>query len=259
LKRKYIDGYLHGVIDRVELTNAIEKMYINNVQTKSRLEKLNVEAKQILNILGINQKKIPKALIIINRLILIIVYCITTMHMTSIKNIYYTKIGIDIFLIIYYCPFIIILFKKIFSKLILKIFSITENISSKRVFRKSIATFIFFLVIMLLTTIFEEESNRFVVIDELIYCIALIIVTTDKHMRKNSILAAEDFSKLNALKKKIESYSLMEQKDVEEVILWEKYLAYAVSFGIANKISKRVNKLDKINEKYMNIIISSIS
>ena len=38
-------------------------------------------------------------------------------------------------------------------------------------------------------------------------------------------------------------YVIMEDKDIEQVFLWEKYLSYAVSFGITSKIMKRIQGL----------------
>ena len=49
---------------------------------------------------------------------------------------------------------------------------------------------------------------------------------------------------IGTLKKKIEDYTLLKDKNIEYVQLWEKYLCYAVSFGISNKI---INCIDGLN------------
>ncbi len=43
-----------------------------------------------------------------------------------------------------------------------------------------------------------------------------------------------------ALKKYMEDFSLIKDKEVPELILWEKYLVYATAFGIANKVLKQL-------------------
>ena len=48
----------------------------------------------------------------------------------------------------------------------------------------------------------------------------------------------EDFSKINQMAEKLEN-TLMDKRDVEEVVLWEQYLAYSVSFGSAKMIAKK--------------------
>ena len=107
-------------------------------------------------------------------------------------------------------------------------------------------------------------GNRYLVANEILVCISLIIMLTDDLMMKNSEEMIEDFSKINYLKKHIEDYSMMEDRDMEHVTLWGKYIAYAVSFGCADKICKRLNGLyidddmleildDKIVKDYISI------
>ena len=38
----------------------------------------------------------------------------------------------------------------------------------------------------------------------------------------------------------MEDFSLIKDKEVPELILWEKYLVYATAFGIANKVLKQL-------------------
>ena len=42
----------------------------------------------------------------------------------------------------------------------------------------------------------------------------------------------------------------MKQRDLQEVVLWDKYLAYATAFGIPNNVTK------KMYEEYMNVNIA---
>ena len=41
------------------------------------------------------------------------------------------------------------------------------------------------------------------------------------------------------MKNLIEKYSVMENRDMDSNIIWGDYLAYAVAFGLANKISNK--------------------
>ena len=100
-----------------------------------------------------------------------------------------------------------------------------------------------FLIIIILTALFSSNANKYIIADEVLICISLIIMLTDNLMMKNSIRMIEDFSKINCFKDKIENYTMMEDRDIEQVTIWGKYLAYAVSFGIADKIRKRIKDL----------------
>lgn len=46
--------------------------------------------------------------------------------------------------------------------------------------------------------------------------------------------------KWKALKKYMEEFSMMKDKTVPELVLWEKYLVYATAFGIADKVLKQL-------------------
>lgn len=46
--------------------------------------------------------------------------------------------------------------------------------------------------------------------------------------------------KWKALKKYMEEYSLLKEREVPELVLWEKYLVYATAFGIADKVLKQL-------------------
>lgn len=48
-----------------------------------------------------------------------------------------------------------------------------------------------------------------------------------------------EYIKVLGLKKYIEDYSIMEKRDMEELILWDDYLVYATAFGIPTKITNR--------------------
>ena len=54
-------------------------------------------------------------------------------------------------------------------------------------------------------------------------------------------------AKLMELKKYINDYSLIKNRDLESVIIWDEYLAYATAFGIPNKIT------DSIYEGWYNL------
>lgn len=51
-----------------------------------------------------------------------------------------------------------------------------------------------------------------------------------------------EFIKIYGLKKYIQDYSLIKNRDLESVIIWDKYLAYAVAFNIPNKVMKQFNE-----------------
>ena len=59
--------------------------------------------------------------------------------------------------------------------------------------------------------------------------------------------------KLRGLKKYMEDFSMMKEKSVPELILWEKYLVYATVFGIADNVLKqlKVTYPEILDESYL--------
>lgn len=72
-------------------------------------------------------------------------------------------------------------------------------------------------------------------------------------LKKASILTEngmKEKSEWKALKKYMEDYSLLNEKEVPDIVLWEKYLVYATTFGISKKI---INQLKTVHpEMFMN-------
>lgn len=67
----------------------------------------------------------------------------------------------------------------------------------------------------------------------------------------------EDYRKWKAFKKFLIDFSLLKEREIPEVILWEKYMVYAVVLGVADKVSKAMNV--KIKELDPNGVIYSPS
>ena len=83
----------------------------------------------------------------------------------------------------------------------------------------------------------------------LVICLNIYIV-----YRSQSIILTkegkEEQRKLLELKKYINDYSLIKNRDLESVIVWDKYLAYATAFGIPNQV------INNIYEEWYNLNIN---
>ena len=74
----------------------------------------------------------------------------------------------------------------------------------------------------------------------------------------------EEKAKWNGLKKYMEDFSLLNEKEVPDLVLWEKYLVFATAFGIADKVLKQLKikypelqQMDGYEYAYMNILYHS--
>lgn len=88
-------------------------------------------------------------------------------------------------------------------------------------------------------------------------CISIIFFTTYMFFKspKNIILKQEDFIyKWFSFKKYLEDYSMLSEQEENAILIWEKYLIYAISLGINKNIIRKYSKLSKtilIDEQYI--------
>ena len=63
----------------------------------------------------------------------------------------------------------------------------------------------------------------------------------------------DENAKWKGLKKYMEDFSMLDKKEVPELILWEKFLVYATAFGIADKVLKQLKLVyPNIKEEWNN-------
>lgn len=239
----------------VDLQKRLEQMP-KEKDASERFKTLHNMEKRQMQDLGANEAKVPIYLRVLNWGLFLVVI------LTIIRHILFN--GFDVytndnaFMIMGMLPYLIlpifILGYIPLSILIVvrhKVNNIVGKISGQRVVTTTISILLITAVIVLLTAIFSPV--KYIIVDELLLCIATIIVLTDNLMLKNNDEVMEDYAKLQLLKDKIEHYTLLEEKDVEHIKLYDKYLCYAISFGIGEKVIKRLKNLhlDEDLEKLM--------
>ena len=165
--------------------------------------------------------------------------------MNYVLNEKVTTIISTVFCICVICPIVLIIAMKMFGKFKNNIFKFLQKFTAKKIYSITFALFLIYLIIVCTTLKIEDSDNYFIILDETLFFVAIVIVATGNYMKKNSVLAIEDFSKLNFFKDKLQS-SMTDDKRIEHVVLWNKYLAYAVSFGLQNNISSLAKELLEI-------------
>ena len=240
--------WIFGTREQIELIDALKEMP-KNKNANEKFKSLNKMVQNKLNEKGINKKGVPKVLRIFNTILFAIAVIV------AIKHILYEGMEIYSNMDMIFAIFVILISMLPFTMMLLyipillivgirhKITKLIHKITGQRVIITAISIIAIFLIIIVLTILFSNPANRYLIADEILICIAIVIMLTDNLMLQNSVTMIEDYSKLNGLKDKIEDYSMMEDRDIEQITLWGKYLSYAVSFGIANKIAKRIKGL----------------
>ena len=261
---KYVYNWIFGTKDRVDLNYELEELP-KKPDASVKFKQLNEMVQDKLNEKGANQKSVPTMLRIFNTILFFVAIFISINHIIYEGFEIYNNIDIIIMslsYIIYIIPIaIIVLYLPILLIVAIrhKITKLMYKITGQKVVTTTVTIIAIFLVILVLTILFSNPGNRYLIADEILICIAMIIMLTDNLMLKNKVNMIEDYSKINALKDKIDNYTMMEDRDIEQVTLWGKYLSYAVSFGIANKIVKRIKDLYIDNDLLYLIYNSNIN
>ena len=113
----------------------------------------------------------------------------------------------------------------------------------------SIGVFIPFVLVFLLDNMdFVTNTVNSIGIPWYLLVIALIWLIVDfilinRANKRISVYTQEgvdEQDKWKAFKKYMEDFSLLKEKDVPDIAIWEKYLVYATAFGISEKVIKEL-------------------
>ena len=246
---KYIYDWIFDGKEQVNLADRLREMP-KEKEANKKFKELNNLVEQNLATKGANQAKVPLIVRGFNIFLFILSIILIAKHvMFNGFEMYNAQVANGVLLILgmYLLPLIPFLMGILYLPINLiiiirhKINKTVQRVTGQKIVTTTISLIVFFGIIIALTAIFSPV--KYIVADEILICIATILILTDNLMLKNNAIMIEDFSKLNTLKDKIEDYSMMEDRDIEQVVLWEQYLSYAVSFGIADKIMKRIKGL----------------
>ena len=90
--------------------------------------------------------------------------------------------------------------------------------------------------------------NGFNLFSIIIFICALVFMIYVLVFNKRTKRGAEDYRKWKAFKRFLEDFGRFDEKELPEIVLWERYLVYANIFGIADKVGKTMKiKFNEIN------------
>lgn len=108
----------------------------------------------------------------------------------------------------------------------------------------------YFAIIVYIAIISINIFNNFLIFLGLFIVLILnviILKKSKKHCLTNKGIV--EYNKAYALKRYMQDYSILKDRDIDGVIVWDRYLAYACAFGISKRIT------DKFDEEMMELNI----
>ena len=244
-----LEGYEREIIELLFKNNIIRLSDINNIFAKSNIETLAFTEK-INNIKNLLLEKIFKMnifsgeLTIINKIIqlsaILISLNLPLIFLKDTNAFWQLILFVNIFIIVSYV-------KKNINKTTMQE-EMIENSGGRSKHNAELIVLYIGIVCMIITSGIYVAKYYFV-----FFIITLLTFALNLYTAYQSQAAAltkngkKEQAKLMELKKYINDYSLIRNRDLESVIIWDEYLAYATAFGIPNKVT------DSIYEGWYNL------
>ena len=260
---RYVYNWVFNGSGIVDLQKRLQEMP-QEEKANEKFKQLNELAERELSSIRANEARVPTWLRVFNTILFVLCLGVTVRHilyngLNIYSNVKYADLIFMLVILSFSMfPLVLGLICGILNIIVIirhKINNAVQKITGQKIVTTTVSLLVLFSVIIIITHF--VTPFKYLVVDEILICIASIIMLTDNLMLKNNPRMVEDYSRLNMLKDKIKDYSMMEDKDIEQVFLWDKYLAYAVSFGVAGKILKRMKSLN-LDEDLLNIVNNDI-
>lgn len=250
---KYVHSWFFDSVyleeEKVDFTKRLRQMS-GQKESYDKLMELNKKAKKELNKIGANQNRVPLGIKAYNFFLLFVAILMCASHISSNGlNIQIHESTILIFVAIVFAIILVIPLIVAIGYLIFNVMAYTkrainlinEKFTGQKIISTIISIVIVFLIIIVLTAIFAE--SKYLILDEILLGVTILIVRTDNLMLKNDKKVMKDYYNLKRIKEKLEDYTLLDEKDVEFIKLWEEYFTYAVSFGISIEVIKKMKHI----------------
>ena len=259
IEKLIIDLYFNEY-DEIELETYTKEL-TNDECKMDKIQRLDKYVYRNLQLLGANREQMPEHFFGFNNIIFfticisIILFVFYSMYLSgiTIKTIAFFIISISILFILGRGMFEICCFAiyKLISFLIKGIGNII-SISAHKLSNKELVTVIIEIIsssiisLILLAILFKQA---FIIAIAILFAISYLITKTDNLMTKHSKIIYKDFYILKSIENKIK-HSLLNERDIESQIVWNKYLAYSIALGITivNEYPGKYNPLDEFDK-----------
>jgi hypothetical protein len=247
---KYVLNWIFGFYeqDEIELVEKLKEIS-NRKDFVKRLKELNTIAQSKLNKMGANLNKVPQFLRIANVFLIIVSIMMSVIHIANNGlNIHIYETTMLVALIVLIAVIIILPIIALMMNIILLLTVIIKRAikihTQKNSGKQIVTTSVLILVTMfiLIGVIYITVPNKYICLDIFIIGMSILIVKTDNLMTKHNKEIMNDYYALQEIKNRIEEYTLIEEKGINYIKLWEEYLVYAIAFGIPLEI------LDKLRD-----------
>lgn len=262
------DWFFENNNEEIDLIETL-KLLPQKPKSAEKFKLLNIIVQEELNKKGANKNKVPFWIRMINTVIYIIAIFMIIRHL-NLQGLLpdASNSGKRIFSVLFSNGANIVIIISLVYAMVLQILRwlnkfknvILQKISKRKIVTTIMKIIILEIIVIAILIINRKGVNYYLFVDLILFFISSLIVSTDNLMVKNEINRVEDYSRLILLKEKIINYTLLSEKEIEHIVLWDKYLVYAISFGITTRIHKKIVNVvlnDEIMEMFNGDIFNS--
>ncbi len=258
VKYDYISINEDNVIE-IDLIKRI-KAFSEEEDTYSKLKEIKIMNEQRLKKIGANKNSVPFGLLFFNNILMIIIVLAVCLHIysnglgISINNVQVLILMFILLFMLFILP-IVYIFTLIILKTIIALFKTTEDIGEKNTGRKLVAKSFSIIIttMVLMIIVMALPIDGYLVYDVLLLGVGFLIISTDNYMIKHGNNILNDYYNLKRIENKIKEYSLMSEKNIEYIKIWDKYFVYSIALGIPLEVKKET---DIIYSNMDNIILN---
>ena len=246
----------------IELNRRLRKMQ-NDTPTVKKINKLDGIVADKLEQIGANFVRVPNWILTINNILFVLI-AVYVMFVVSVNiSLSYStnttasyEMGEKAITAMFYVFAIFMgalplvgLFAQLVTGIAVflknKVDKVAFKISGKKLTQTLVLLVILFVIVFAFESLFVHQSH--IIICTILIMMALTIIATDNLMSSHSLKARNDYFYLKAIQDKIENGSLLDEKGIENQILWDKYLSFAIALGVGN-VASMVAKIPDIND-----------
>lgn len=246
----------------IELNRRLRKMQ-NDTPTVKKINKLDSIVTDKLEQIGANFVRVPNWILTINNILFVLI-AVYVMFVVSVNiSLSYStnttasyEMGEKAITAMFYVFAIFIgalplvgLFAQLVTGIAVflknKVDKVAFKISGKKLTQTLVLLVILFVIVFAFESLVVHQSH--IIICTILIMIALTIIATDNLMSSHSLKARNDYFYLKAIQDKIENGSLLDEKGIENQILWDRYLSFAIALGVGN-VASMVAKIPDIND-----------
>lgn len=263
IKYGYLEDYMSRNAEGILEINLAERLkkFPEEVDTLGKMKEIEFMAKDRLKFLRANEQSVPFMLKLFNNILIFLGVILAGDHI--IKNglgIVISHWGMLAIIGVTICVILLMPIFYVLSLIILKTFlvflkgigDVGEQHTGRKIMSKAFS--IITAIVIMMALMLVSPLSSYIALDVLLLGVIFLITQTDDLMLKHHPKLLVDYTNLKRIENKLKDYSLVKDRNIEYMEIWNKYYVYSVALGIPIEVKK--NSKIQFEDVQENLIIN---